>query len=122
MATTPDFPTVFDQLKAVLKPYEPRLSVTANDSEGYSLDTHQLGPNKKPMFFGAAVIKKNYVSFHLMPVYVHPELLEGISDGLRKRMQGKSCFNFKALDEDTLAELRQLTERGFEAFRKDGLV
>ena len=122
MATTPDFPTVFDQLKAVLKPYEPRLSVTANDSDGYSLDTHQLGPNKKPMFFGAAVIKKNYVSFHLMPVYVHPELLEGISDGLRKRMQGKSCFNFKALDEDTLAELRQLTERGFEAFRKDGLV
>lgn len=122
MATTPDFPTVFDQLKAVLKPYEPRLSVTANDSEGYSLDTHQLGPNKKPMFFGEAVIKKNYVSFHLMPVYVHPELLEGISDGLRKRMQGKSCFNFKALDEDTLAELRQLTERGFEAFRKDGLV
>ncbi len=56
------------------------------------------------MFFGAAVIKKNYVSFHLMPVYVHPDLLEGISDGLRKRMQGKSCFNFKALDEDTLAE------------------
>ena len=37
-------------------------------------------------------------------------------------MQGKSCFNFKAVDEATLAELRQLTERGFEAFRKDGLV
>ena len=89
---------------------------------GYSLDSPKLGPNKKPMFFGAAVIKKNYVSFHLMPVYVHPELLEGISDGLRKRMQGKSCFNFKALDEDTLVELRQLTERGFEAYRQDGLV
>ena len=122
MATTPDFPTVFDQLKAVLKPYEPRLSVTANDSEGYSLDTHQLGPNKKPMFFGAAVIKKNYVSFHLMPVYVHPELLEGISDGLRKRMQGKSCFNFKTLDKNTVAELRELTERSFEVFRKDGYL
>ena len=122
MTTTPDFPVVFDQLKAILKPYEPRLSVTVDSSEGYSLDTHQLGPNKKPMFFGAAVIKKNYVSFHLMPVYVHPELLEGISDQVRKRMQGKSCFNFKTLDADTLAELRQLTERGFEAFRRDGLV
>ena len=96
MATTPDFPVIFDQLKVILKPYEPRLSVTADGSEDYSLDTHQLGPNKKPMFFGAAVIKKNYVSFHLMPVYVHPELLEDISDTLRKRMQGKSCFNFKA--------------------------
>ena len=122
MATTPDFPTVFDQLKAVLKPYEPRLSVTANDSEGYSLDTHQLGPNKKPMFFGAAVINKNYVSFHLMPVYVHPDLLEGLSDNLRKRMQGKSFLNFKSVDDDTLAELSRLTDRGFEAFRKVGLV
>lgn len=122
MATTPDFPAVFDQLKTILKPYEPRLSVAADGSEGYSLDAPKPGPNKKPMFFGAAVIKKNYVSFHLMPVYVHPELLEGISDGLRKRMQGKSCFNFKALDEDTLTELRQLTERGFKAFQKDGLV
>ena len=122
MATTPDFPAVFEQLKAILKPYESRLSVTTDGSEGYSLDTLQPGPNKKPMFFGAAVIKKNYVSFHLMPVYVHPELLDGISDTLRKRMQGKSCFNFKTLDEDTLAELRQLTERSFETFRTDGLL
>ena len=122
MATTPDFHAVFAQLEAILKPYEPRLSITAGSSEGYSLDTHQLGPNKKPMFFGAAVIKKNYVSFHLMPVYVHPELLEGLSNNLRKRMQGKSCFNFKAVDDDTLAELSRLTDRGFEAFRMDGLV
>ena len=122
MATTSDFPAVFDQLKVILKRYEPRLSVTADGSEGYSLDTLQPGPNTKPMFFGAAVIKKNYVSFHLMPVYVHPELLEGLSDQVRKRMHGKSCFNFKALDEDTLAELRQLTERSFETFRTDGLL
>ena len=122
MATTLDFPAVFDQLKTILKPYEPRLSVTIDSSEGYSLDAPKPGLNKKPMFFGAAVIKKNYVSFHLMPVYVHPELLESLSDQVRKRMQGKSCFNFKALDEHTLVELRQLTERGFDAFRKDGLV
>ena len=122
VASKPNFPAVLEQLKALLKSYEPHLAVTVDDAAGYSLDSPKLGPNKKPMFFGAAVIKKNYVSFHLMPVYVHPELLDGISDTLRKRMQGKSCFNFKALDEDTLAELRQLTERGFEAFLKDGLL
>lgn len=122
MANNTDFPTVFEQLKAILEPYAPHTVVTADGEAGYSLDAPKPGPNKKPMFFGAAVIKKNYVSFHLMPVYVHPELLEGISDSLRKRMQGKSCFNFKAVDDDTLAELGQLTERGFEAFRKDGLV
>jgi hypothetical protein len=74
------------------------------------------------MYFGSAAIKKNYVSYYLMPVYVHPELMEGVSDQLRKRMQGKSCFNFKAVDEEALAELRELTAKGFAAFQKDGLV
>ena len=122
MAIKTDFPAVFEQLKAILEPYAPHTVVTAEGEAGYSLDAPKPGPNKKPMFFASAIVNKNYVSFHLMPVYVHPELLDGISDILRKRMQGKSCFNFKALDEDTLAELRQLTERGFEAYVQDGLV
>jgi hypothetical protein len=34
-----------------------------------------------------------------------------MSPGLRKRMQGKSCFNFTKLDEELFAELAVLTER-----------
>ena len=88
--------------------------------EAFSLDAPKKG--KKTMFFGAVQIMKRYVSFHLMPVYVHPELLEGLSDDLRRRMQGKSCFNFTHIDEAQLAELARLTERGMAAFREDGLV
>jgi hypothetical protein len=73
---------------------------------------------KKEMFFGAVQIKKNYVSYHLMPVYVFPELLKDLSPSLKKRMQGKSCFNFKKVDQETLAELGQLTARGFEQFKQ----
>jgi hypothetical protein len=29
-------------------------------------------------------------------------------------MQGKSCFNFKTVDEEQLAALRELTKRGWE--------
>jgi hypothetical protein len=49
---------------------------------------------KKVIFFGAAQIKKNYVSFYLMPVYMFmfPKLLDNISPELKKHMQGKSCF------------------------------
>ena len=122
MTTTPDFPVVFDQLKAILKPYEPRLSVTVDSSEGYSLDTHQLGPNKKPMFFGAAVIKKNYVSFHLMPVYAKPELLDALSPALKSRMQGKSCFNFAQIDQPLFQELATLTKAGFASYEEQGFV
>ena len=65
---------------------------------------------------------KNYVSFHLMPVYGHPPLLAGISPALKKRMQGKACFNFTAIDEALFTELADLTARGYAAFAKVGYL
>jgi hypothetical protein len=57
-----------------------------------------------------------------MPVYSQPALLEGMSPELKKRMQGKSCFNFKKSEPELFKELNQLTKRGFETFRKDGWI
>jgi hypothetical protein len=37
-------------------------------------------------------------------------------------MQGKSCFNFKQVDEALLAELGSLTRRGFARFQEEGLI
>lgn len=54
----------------------------------YSLHTRYIMKNKKPLYFGAVKIGENYVSFHLMPVYVFPELLNEISPELKRRMQG----------------------------------
>ncbi len=65
---------------------------------------------------------KNYVSFHLMPVYENPSLLEGISLELEARMQGKSCFNFKQVDEDLFSQLADLTEVGYLDFKQKGKV
>jgi hypothetical protein len=67
-------------------------------------------------------IGKSYVGYHLMPVYGNPKLLDGFSKELRKRMQGKSCFNFKAVDEALFAELDELTRQSFIAFRKAGYL
>lgn len=122
MPNQAEFPAIFERLRDMLKPYEAQMDATASTADSYSLDTRKPGPNKKPMFFGSAAIKKNYVSYYLMPVYVHPELLEGVSERLRKRMQGKSCFNFRSMDEEVLAELRELTTRGYAAFLQDGLI
>ena len=47
-----------------------------------------------------------------MPVYVNPKLLNNISPELKRRMQGKSCFNFKKIDESLFEELAVLTKRG----------
>jgi hypothetical protein len=67
-------------------------------------------------------IGKGYVSFHLMPVYGCPKLLDDLSEKLRARMQGKSCFNFKVVDEALFEELERLTVRGFAAFAKAGFM
>ena len=53
---------------------------------------------------------KAYVSVHLMPLSRCPPLNENISPALKKRMQGKACFNFKSVPEKTLiAELKRLS-------------
>jgi len=55
------------------------------------------------------------VSFHLMPLYMNPMLTQTISPALKKRMQGKTCFNFKTRPEpEALSELTRLTAAGFK--------
>ena len=117
-----EFTLVFEQLKEILKPYEAQLTVTADSPAGYSLDGPYSEKWQKVVFFGAAQIKKNYVSFYLMPVYMFPELLKDISPQLRKRMQGKSCFNFKKVEPELFRELEDLTRRGSEKFRNEYMV
>jgi hypothetical protein len=63
----------------------------------------------EPMWFGQVREGKAYVGYHLMPVYTHAALAAKISPALRKRMQGKSCFNFKVADEALFEELAALT-------------
>ncbi len=111
-----DFPLVFQQLKAILQPFAPHLTVKADTGETYYLDGPFSPKYKKELFFGSAQVKKNYVSFYLMPVYMDPELLKGISPGLKKHMQGKSCFNFKKVEPALFEELAALTRKGFESF------
>ena len=76
----------------------------------------------REVWFGAARIGKRYVSYYLMPVYAFPDLLVEISPELKRRMQGKSCFNFTKVDEKLFAELGELTERGYQRFKKEGLI
>jgi hypothetical protein len=57
-----------------------------------------------------------------MPVYVNPKILNGISPELKKRMQGKSCFNFKKVNESLFKELAILTKEGFDYYEKNGMI
>jgi hypothetical protein len=111
-----DFAKTFLKLKTILKPFARKLIVVHDTDKGYYLDTKHVMKNKRRLFFGAVRVGKAYVSFHLMPVYGFADLRESMSPELQKHMQGKSCFNFKAVDEKLFQELRTLTKAGFERF------
>lgn len=123
-STSPaDLPAVYAALKAVLEPY-----ASASLSAHETATTYELiGPptpasQKKDVWFGAVRLGKRYTSYHLMPVYAYPDLLDGLSPALKKRMQGKSCFNFTRAEAALLAELAELTRRGHERFRQANLL
>ena len=112
-ATEPDFDAVFDRLKAILVPYGRELYVSADDDKTYGVDMAPAPERDPTTWFGAVRRGKRYVSIYLMPVYVDPGLLDDVSPALRKRMQGKSCFNFNKVDEPLIGELEALVRTGY---------
>ena len=120
----PDFAAVHAQLKTIMRKYEGGTLKANPDRPGnYVL----VGPPTersmgKDVWFGAVQTRKNYVSYHLMAVYAFPELLDGMSPELKKRMQGKSCFNFKAVDDKLFKELAKLTDKGYKRFKNGKLI
>lgn len=109
---------VFSALRGILQRHTGKLVVSENSPSRYCLEGGLHPKHKKPIPVAWVEIGKNYVSFHHMGVYARPDLLKDISKKLKARMQGKSCFNFTALDEQLFAELEELSVRAFEAFRK----
>ncbi|MGB7759137.1 MAG: hypothetical protein WBL61_04855 [Bryobacteraceae bacterium] len=114
-----DFAAVFAALKPVLARHANRLAVKADTPIEYTLVTKSASPfhrhKGQALYFGAVRLGKAYVSFHLMPLYMCPVLMKSISPALKKRMQGKTCFNFKTEPEpELIADLKRLTEAGFQ--------
>jgi hypothetical protein len=118
----PDLDAVFSKLRAIMAPYAAKLDAQKNDESELWLYTQHVQKNRKSLFFGAVQVRKAYVSYHLMPVYVKPELLATVSPELKKRMQGKSCFNFSAIDKPLFKELSALTKAGFASYKQQGFV
>jgi hypothetical protein len=114
-----DFPGAFAALKSPFSKIANRLTVKADTPTEYTLVTKTASPfpqhKGEPLFFASVRIGKAYVSFHLMAIYMCPELIKGMSPALKKRMQGKACFNFQSSPEpELLKELKRLTEESFK--------
>jgi hypothetical protein len=116
------FAAAFFALKHIFAPHAKYLHVNTDTRGRYYLETRSPSYNGKPLFFGAVVSGKAYVSFHLMPLYWDASLRKKVSPALEKRMQGKSCFNFTAPDPALFRELAKLTAAGLALYRRKNLL
>jgi hypothetical protein len=114
-----EFELAFQGLRKILKPYDKKLRVIKDGPGGYMSESKSIRYQGKPVMF-ASITSKSYVAFHLFPVYMFPDLLKGISPELKKRMQGKTCWNFKKAEEPLFAELGGLVEASFRRFAELG--
>ena len=114
-----EFELAFQGLRKILKPYDKKLRVLKDGPGGYMSESKSIRYQGKPVMF-ASITSKSYVAFHLFPVYMFPDLLKGISPELKKRMQGKTCWNFKKAEEPLFAELGGLVDGSFRRFAEFG--
>jgi hypothetical protein len=122
MPNADDFNQVFAKLKAIFTPYAKKMEVAQDTKSYYLLNTRHIMKNKQPLCFGGVRLGKAYVSFYLMSVYACPDLMKGMSPELKQRMQGKSCFNFKEVDEKLFKELEKLTKAGVLKFTDEKFI
>ena len=116
-ASKPNLAPVFASLCKLLDPFLGQIQVQTDKPGNYHTEMPGMFHRGKPLYFAGVRTGKNYVSFHLLPVYGAPELLKGMSPALKKRMQGKACFNFTTVDEACFAELGRLCAAGLKVFK-----
>lgn len=129
---SPEFAQVFARLRGILvRTRGGPLVVTEDSARRYCLEGKPgpatlaawRGKQRKGSLQVAWVeCGKSYVSFHHMAFYGSASLHAAMSPALKQRMQGKTCFNFRAVDEALFAELETLSRRGAESMRSAGFV
>lgn len=73
------FDAPFERPRALFLPFAPRLVVEADTPLRYTLNAPPSATYPRGLFFGAVPRQKHYVSLHLMPIYLFPDLLNGVS-------------------------------------------
>jgi hypothetical protein len=119
----PEFEAAFTKLKSVFGKAGGRLCAKTDSAAEYEVVTKRPSPFPQHkghrMWFGCVRVGKAYVSLHLLPLYMNPTLTKTISPELKKRMQGKACFNFKSAPEPaTLAELKKLVAASLKHWKE----
>jgi hypothetical protein len=117
---------IFQQLKKVLKKYEPPFVAKSDYEWRYELwsvkDVVIAGRKRNEVFFASLIIQRDYVGFYYMPIYSDTKLKKVFKKELLSTLKGKSCFHIKKLDKTLLGQIRGTLEIGYKMYKKNGWV
>lgn len=117
---------VFDQVKPLIKKYEPHLAARMDFDSRYELWSEKnvffAGKQRDEVFFVGLIIQSNYVGFYYMPIYCDPTLKNKLKPELLKLLKGKSCFHLKTVDKVLMSQIKDALKIGFDFYKKQGWV
>lgn len=126
-AGQPTLIPIFEELKALLQPYEKGSIVLRGGSGGQLTLVSEKeivvdGRKKNEMYFAAALIQKGYVGFYFMPVYTEAEQQALFTPELLKLLKGKSCFHIKKWDDTLKKQIKEALKKGYEVYKEKDWV
>ena len=107
-----DLDAVQQRLEALLDPYRGKLEAF----EIYGVPMLRRPGAKAHDWFAGVNRGNGVVRFSFLPMYEHPELLDGLAPSVVKRKKGASLFTFTAVDDETFAALEALLARGLDVY------
>ena len=126
LAATAGNSETFQALRALLSKHVPPLKVLSDATDRYELITpkpfHNKGIRKDNAYFGAIMIKKDYVGLYLMFIYDEPKNADKLGADLKKTLKGKSCFHIKKLDEILIKQIEAALEDGLSYYKKESAI
>jgi|SRR6478736_962621 len=114
---------LYESMNDLLKVYEPFLDVRINTSTHYELwtkhrfMTKSFHPTLKTgLMFVACSVFDRHVSLYFYPFSYEKNLVENMSDNLRKFLKFKTCFHFTELTNETAQDLKVLLKAGWDFY------
>ena len=126
--TTETKESIFSTIKKVLQDHCPPLVEKQDKKETYEVIGNIPAPYRYKkeiipgMFFAAAVMRKDNVSFYFFCNYIHPEEFQKLAPTAMMHLDGKSCFHFKKEEQAPEKELRAMVKKGITLYKREGWI
>lgn len=121
--------SIFCSLKEIIKVYDDKLEVKADNEFYYELWTNRgyrikssRPKSRKGIAFAAIIAFKKYIGFYFLPLSGNAALREKVKPELSSFSKGLYTFHFDSLNPVIIEQLEEIVKEGWLLYRQKGWV